>query len=116
MPPDAERVVQKESLELDGAKLTTTLKQTPKELPVDQVRVHVMGVSEKTTKDGLISYLEVVSGEEVVSIVFGSNSNVMVTFIDPPGDLHQFKFLFVRHTFHSLLIGHLEIEKGTGTE
>jgi hypothetical protein len=44
-----------------------------------------MGVSEKTIKDGLISFMEVVSGDNVKSILFGSNSNAMVTFKEPPG-------------------------------
>jgi hypothetical protein len=78
-------VSQKESLKLDGTKLTVALKEIPKELPKDPNSLHVIGVSDETSKDGLMSFMEVVSGEEVESIIFGSNSNAMVTFKEPPG-------------------------------
>ena len=84
----AERVAQKEILDLDGAKLVLSLKEIPKELPKDPYKLYVMGLNaDKTTKDGLMSYMEVVSGEEVESMLFGSNSNVMVSFKEPPGKL-----------------------------
>ena len=84
----AERVAQKETLDLAGAKLVLSLKEIPKKLPIDPYKLHVMGLNtDKHTKDGLVSYMEVVSGEDVESMLFGSNSNVMVTFKEPPGKL-----------------------------
>ncbi|XP_031556544.1 probable E3 ubiquitin-protein ligase DTX3, partial [Actinia tenebrosa] len=80
----AERVSQKESLELDGSKLTITLKEIPKEISKDPNKLHVTGISEKTNKDGFESFMEVVSGVEVESFFFGSNYNAMVAFKEPP--------------------------------
>ncbi|XP_031563969.1 uncharacterized protein LOC116299450 [Actinia tenebrosa] len=79
----AEGVVKKEGLQLDGASLITTLKPIPKELPKDQKRFHVMGISDRTIRDGLVSFLEVVSGKEVESLLFGDNSNCVVSFTEP---------------------------------
>lgn len=81
----AERVVQKENLVLDEAKLTTTLVRDPKNLPTDKRSVHVSGISDRTTKDGLMTYMEVISGEEVENVLFGDTCNAMVIFKDPPG-------------------------------
>ncbi|KAK3729577.1 hypothetical protein QZH41_017197 [Actinostola sp. cb2023] len=81
---DAERVSQKESLKLDDAKIGLTLKEIPKVLPKDPYKLHVMDISNTTTKDGLSSFIEVASGKEILSMIFGSNSNVMVMFKEPP--------------------------------
>lgn len=59
-----------------------------------------MGLSEKTTKDGLQSYIEVVSDTGVKAMLFGSNSNVMVTFEEPPGKANDtFKGILGVHFF-----------------
>ncbi|KAK3755409.1 hypothetical protein QZH41_016615 [Actinostola sp. cb2023] len=87
---DAERVSQKESLLLDDAKIGLTLKEIPKVLPKDPYKLHVMDISDTTTKDGLTSFMEVASGEEILNMIFGSNSNVMVMFKEPP-DIEKVK-------------------------
>ncbi|KAK3746699.1 hypothetical protein QZH41_018917, partial [Actinostola sp. cb2023] len=81
---DAEHVSRKESMLLDDAEIGLTLKEIPKVLSKDLYKLHVMDISDTTTKDGLTSFMEVASGEEILSMIFGSNSNVMVMFNEPP--------------------------------
>lgn len=83
---DAERVVKRNGLQLDDAILTTILKPIPKELPKDHKRLHVMGISDKTIRDGLVAYMEVMSGKEIESILFGDNYNGVVSFVEPIGE------------------------------
>ena len=70
----------KENLTLDKAKLTVTLRKPPKKLPVDIKRLFVKGLSEKTTRDGLESFMEVASGLEVSDIQFGEQGCALVEF------------------------------------
>ena len=46
------------------------------------------GLSEKTTSDGLTSYLEVVSELEVSSVEFGDQGCALVTFSGTYGKLY----------------------------
>lgn len=70
----------KENLTLDKAKLTVTLRKPTKKLPVDTKRLFVKSLSEKTTKDGLESFMEVASGLEVSDIQFGEQGCALVEF------------------------------------
>ena len=45
------------------------------------------GLSKKTTSDGLQSYMEVVSGVDVLSIEFGQEGSALVTFNETCGKL-----------------------------
>lgn len=69
----------------DYEDFTAAVQEIPKVLPKDPRRVHVIGLSDRTSKDGLMSFMEVASDEEVKSMLFGEHSNVMVTFEHPPG-------------------------------
>lgn len=76
---------QKKTLELDGVRFTMTLKEISEETPRDPKRLHVKNISSEITAGRLSLFMEVISGEEVANVMFGSNSNAMVTFKDPPG-------------------------------
>ena len=52
----------------------------PKKPPADTTSLIVKGLSDKTTPAGLQSYMEVVSGVEVLSIEFGQEGSALVTF------------------------------------
>ena len=70
----------KENLTLDKAKLTVTLRKPTKKLPVDTKRLFVKSLSEKTTRDGVESFMEVASGLEVSDIQFGEQGCALVEF------------------------------------
>ena len=72
----------KENLTLDKAKLTVTLRKPTKKLPVDTKTLFVKGLSKKTTRDGLESFMEVASGLEVSDIQFGEQGCALVLFQD----------------------------------
>lgn len=80
-------VISKGSLIYDGANLTITLKQPPRKLPVDTRRLFVKGLSDKTTSDALQSYMEVVSGVDVLTAEFGDEACAIVTFNEDYGKL-----------------------------
>ncbi len=83
----ARRVVNKGSLTLDNAPLNVTIKQPVKNPPTDSTRILVKGLSDKTTSDGLKSYMEVVSGVEVLSIEFGQEGCALVVFSEAYGKI-----------------------------
>jgi len=99
---DAENVSQREDLMVDGANLGIELKALPIVLPKDPYKLHISGLSDKTTKDCFLSYIEVVSGEEVQSILFGDNANAMVTFLEPPGRTIHYHFIIETQTLCSI--------------
>ena len=78
-------VVNKGALTLDDAELKIAIRKPVKELPIDTKRLLVKGLSDKTTRDGLQSYMEVVSGVEVLSIEFGLQGSAAVTFDETYG-------------------------------
>ena len=73
-------VVNKGALTLDDADLKKNIRKPVNKLPIDTKRLLVKGLSDKTTRDGLQSYMEVVSGVEVLSIAFGQQGSAAVTF------------------------------------
>ena len=75
----------KGNLILDKAKLQVTLRKPVKKLPIDTMRLLVKGLSEKTTADGLQSYMEVASGLEVSKVDFGQEGCALMTFGDAYG-------------------------------
>ena len=81
----AQRVANKGNLVLDNAELKVTLRKPVKKLPIDTTKLLVKGLSEKTTKDGLASYVEVVSGLEVSDIEFGEQGCALVIFSETYG-------------------------------
>ena len=70
----------KENLTLDNAELTVTLRKPTKKLPVDTKTLFVKGLSEKTTRDGLETFMEVASGLEVLDVQFGEQGGALVVF------------------------------------
>ena len=65
------------------------------------------GLSDKTTSDGLQSYMEVVSDAEVLSIEFGQEGSALVTFNETYGKLVEFSLLkFMFGLFTSKLLPH----------
>ena len=68
----------KGNLTLDKVELTVTLRKPTKKLPVDTKTLFVKGLSEKTTRDGLESFMEVASGLEVSDIQFGEQGCALV--------------------------------------
>ena len=89
MPEGARGVLSKRSLTYDGANLAITLKQPPRELPIDTKRLLVKGLSDKTTQDAFQCYMEVVSGVDVLKVEFGGEACAVVTFNEAYG---KFKF------------------------
>ncbi len=81
----ARGVVDKGILTLDNAQLKVIIKQPVKKPPIDTTRLLVKGLSDKTTSDGLQSYMEVVSGLEVLSIEFGEEGCALMTFNEAYG-------------------------------
>ena len=66
---------------LDGAVLNIAEKEPQKEIPLDQRKLCVSGLSEKTTEDGLELYLERLSNNNrVEQINRGYGDNVLVQF------------------------------------
>ncbi|CAH3019691.1 unnamed protein product [Porites evermanni] len=76
----ARGVLNKENLTLDNAELTVTLRKPTKKLPVDTKTLFVKGLSEKTTRDGLETFMEVASGLEVLDVQFGEQGGALVVF------------------------------------
>ena len=70
---------------IDKAALTVSLRRPVKKLPPDPCRLHIKGLSEKTTPDGLLSFMEVASGLGVLNVEFGTQNNAVVTFDGTPG-------------------------------
>ena len=70
----------KQNLTLENAKLTVTVRKPTKKLPVDTKTLFVKGLNEKTTRDGLESFMEVASGLEVSDIQFGEQGCALVEF------------------------------------
>ena len=68
----------KQNLTLENAKLTVTVRKPTKKLPVDTKTLFVKGLNEKTTRDGLESFMEVASGLEVSDIQFGEQGCALV--------------------------------------
>ena len=60
---------------------------TPKEkLPPDPLRVHVLGLNDKTTEDCLLLYLEKYSDVEVKEVIRGCDGEALATFAAEPGN------------------------------
>jgi len=71
---------------IKGEALTITLQPPKKKIPPDPFRVHVQGLSEKTTGDCLSFYLQKFSGDvEVEEVHFGPSNNALVVFKTEPG-------------------------------
>ena len=71
---------------IDQTELTVSLRPPVKKLPPDPCRLHIKGLSEKTTADGLMSFMEVASGLDVLNVDFGTQNNAVVTFEGMPGN------------------------------
>lgn len=78
----AQGVLKKGVLTLDGSELHVTIKKPAKKIPVDPKRLLVKGLSEATTRDALASYMEVVSGLEVLQVEFGEQGCALITFAE----------------------------------
>ena len=85
LPEGARGVINKGSLVYDGVNLLITLKQPARKLPVDTRRLFLQGLSDKTTSDALQSYMEVVSGVDVLNAEFGNETCAIVTFNEDYG-------------------------------
>ena len=71
---------------IDQTELTVSLRPPVKKLPPDPCRLHIKGLSEKTTPDGLLSFMEVASGLDVLNVEFGTQNSAVVTFDGTPGN------------------------------
>lgn len=66
---------------LDGVVLTVKQHQPQKPTPTYRNKVIVKGLNPETSEEGIINYLEVKSGEDVIDITFGQEEGrVLVTF------------------------------------
>ena len=83
----AQGVLNKGNITLDDAELKVTLQKLMAKPSTDNMRLLVKGLSEKTTRDGIASYMEVVSGLDVTEIQFGEPGCVLVTFAEEYGKL-----------------------------
>lgn len=86
----AQGVLKKSVLTLDNAELNVTLKKSAEKIPLDTTRLLVKGLSEETTRDALVSYMEVVSGVEVSDIEFGEHGSSLISFANSYGKLSSF--------------------------
>ena len=86
----AQGVLKKSVLTLDNAELNVTLKKSAQKIPLDTTRLLVKGLSEETTRDALVSYMEVVSGVEVSDIEFGEHGSSLISFANSYGKLSSF--------------------------
>jgi len=82
------------------------VRQLPKKkLPPDPVKVHVQGISEKTTEDCLRFYLEKFCNVEVVEVYLGCNNDALATFESEPGNFESITSIFtmrkLRRTYWS---------------
>ena len=73
-----------------------TLKKPAKKISVDTKKLLVKGLSEDTTRDALVSYMEVVSGLEVLDVEFGEQGCALISFAESYGKLRLvfFKGMF----------------------
>ena len=71
------------------------MRQLPKKkLPPDSLKIHVQGISEKTTEDCLRFYLEKFSDADVVEVSLGCNNDALAIFESEPGNLESALFIF----------------------
>ena len=83
---DARGVLDKGNHIIQQTKLTVSLKTAVKKTPPDPCRLHIKGLSDKTTADGLMSFMKVASGLDVLNVDFGTQNNAVVTFDGTPGN------------------------------
>ena len=81
---DRQRLLEGEH-SINKTPITVKLQPPKKKVPPDPVRIHVQGLSEKTTEDCLCFYLEKFSGVDVEKVYFGTNNNALVVFDYEPG-------------------------------
>ena len=70
---------------IDGQMITVVRQPPSKKVPLDPVRVHVQGISEKTTEDCLSIYLEKFADVDVKEVYFGCMNNALAVFEREPG-------------------------------
>ena len=75
-------MLKKGVLTLDDSELHVTLKKPAKKIPVDTKKLLVKGLSEETTRDALVSYMEVVSALEVLDVEFGEQGCALISFAE----------------------------------
>ena len=89
---DSHNVVAKGNHVIDGCQLKVSLERPIQKLPADPCKLHITGLSERTTRDTLMSFMEVATGLEVLGVDFGAKANAIVTFDGAPGrvaETHQ---------------------------
>jgi len=59
------------------------------------LKVHVQGISEKTTEDCLQFYLEKFIDVDVVEVYLGYNNDALVTFESEPGNFESVTLVFI---------------------
>jgi len=90
---DLERLLEKPHA-IDGKAITVVRQLPKKKLPLDPVKVHVRGISEKTTEDCLRFYLEKFSDTKVVEVYLGRSNDALATFESEPGNFESVTFIF----------------------
>ena len=90
---DLERLLE-EPQTIKGKAMKVLRQLSKKKIPPDPVKVHVQGISEKTTEDCLRFYLEKFSDAEVVEVFLGSNNDALATFESEPGNFESVLVVF----------------------
>ena len=62
------------------------MRQPPKKVPLDPLRLHVQGISETTTEVTLSFYLEKFADVEVEEVYLGVKNNALAVFESEPGN------------------------------
>ena len=62
------------------------MKEPIKKLPKDPLKLLVRGLSDKTTSDSLLFYMEAISEREVCDVIRGDGDNALVSFTEKPGN------------------------------
>ena len=113
---DARGVIDKGKHIIDQTELTVSLRPPVKKLPPDPCRLHIKGLSEKTTADGLLSFMEVASGLDVLNVDFDTQNNAVVTFEGTPSNkLFSFCTFFTRLKMTPQILGWVRRSLWTGS-
>ena len=82
----AHGVIERDKHIIDQTELAVSLRLPVKKMAPDPCRLHIKGLSDKTTADRLLSFMEVASGLDVLNVDFGTQNNAVVTFDGTPGN------------------------------
>ena len=84
------------------------MRQPPKKVPLDPLRLHVQGISETTTEVTLSFYLEKFADVKVEEVYLGVKNNALAVFESEPGNFQIKKFMIVRLNNNLMAISFLK--------